>query len=172
MTTYSQELQDKMVAKLLHPDGPKVLQLSSETGISKTALYNWVNKYKQQSGKNMKKIINDKTNAISARPQNWSAVDKLNAIIETSSLSEEELGAYCRKKGIYSNNLDDWKLTIIDGLKPSANKQQKVEVVKLKSKVKSLESELTRKEKVLAETTALLVLKKKAHLIWGGEKDA
>ena len=34
-------------------------------------------------------------------------------------------------------------------------------------RIKELERELARKEKALAETAALLTLKKKAHLIWG-----
>jgi hypothetical protein len=40
-----------------------------------------------------------------------------------------------------------------------------------KKKIKELERDLSRKEKALAETTALLVLKKKADLIWGSGED-
>lgn len=35
---------------------------------------------------------------------------------------------------------------------------------------KKLEKELQRKDKALAETAALLVLSKKAHAIWGGQR--
>jgi hypothetical protein len=41
----------------------------------------------------------------------------------------------------------------------------------LEKKVRSLEKELSRKEKALAETAALLVLKKKADSIWGEPED-
>jgi hypothetical protein len=41
----------------------------------------------------------------------------------------------------------------------------------LKQKTKALEKELTRKEKALAETAALLVLKKKAQELWGDQED-
>jgi hypothetical protein len=41
-----------------------------------------------------------------------------------------------------------------------------------KKRVKELERELARKEKALAETAALLVLRKKAAAIWGGDEDA
>ena len=37
---------------------------------------------------------------------------------------------------------------------------------------KDLERELARKDRALAETAALLVLRKKAHAIWGGDEDA
>jgi hypothetical protein len=40
-----------------------------------------------------------------------------------------------------------------------------------KKKIKELERDLSRKDKALAETTALLVLKKKADLIWGRGED-
>ena len=39
-------------------------------------------------------------------------------------------------------------------------------------KIKELERDISRKDRALAETTALLVLKKKADLIWGsGENE-
>ena len=41
-----------------------------------------------------------------------------------------------------------------------------------KKRIKVLERELARKEKALAETAALLVLRKKASAIWGGDEDA
>jgi len=167
---YSKEVCDKMVAKLLLPDGPTVIELSKKSGISKTALYKWLRKHKNitiTKERNMKQ----QNTTIPIRPQNWSSVDKLNAVITTSSMTEEEIGAYCRQNGIYSNNLANWRRAMIEGLKPSINKEQKVENFKLKSEIKSLKSELTRKEKALAETSALLILKKKANLIWGDGKD-
>ena len=41
-----------------------------------------------------------------------------------------------------------------------------------KKRVKDLERELARKDRALAETAALLVLRKKAQAIWGGDEDA
>jgi hypothetical protein len=41
-----------------------------------------------------------------------------------------------------------------------------------KSRSLQLEKELRRKESALAETAALLVLRKKAHAIWGDGEDA
>jgi transposase len=166
---YSEELKEKMVAKLLQSGNPTIAELSKETGISKTALYNWMISYKQRSlgdGATMKE-----TGISSVRPQNWSAEAKLTAVNKTSSMTEEEVGIYCRQNGIYSSYLEQWRELIIDGLKPSANKEQKSENFKLKAQIKDLKSELYRKDKALAETSALLVLKKKANLIWGDGKD-
>ena len=90
--------------------------------------------------------------------------------IETSSLSEEEIGAYCRKKGIYTNNLIEWKHAIIEGLKPSAKKEHKAEVFKLKSIVKALKFELTRKRKSSSRNRGITCFEKKSKLDLGGRK--
>jgi transposase len=42
---------------------------------------------------------------------------------------------------------------------------------KVKKRIKQLEVELRRKERALAETAALLVLRKKANAIWGEDED-
>jgi len=47
----------------------------------------------------------------------------------------------------------------------------KAEFNEMKAKNKKLESELRRKDKALAEASALLILKKKADLIWGENAD-
>ncbi len=176
MATYSQEFQEKMAAKLLHPEGPTVIQLAKESGVSTSALYKWLEHFKNKSLNNQSiDEVNMQQNTISPvsiRPQNWSAANKLRAVNETFSMTEEEVGAYCRRNGLYSNHLDEWQQALIEGLKLSNNKGQKSEAAKLKVEIKQLKSELTRKEKALAETAALLILKKKADLIWGDEKDA
>ena len=47
----------------------------------------------------------------------------------------------------------------------------KIELRDEKQKSKLLEKELRRKEKALAETAALLVLRKKAEAIWGDPEE-
>ena len=47
----------------------------------------------------------------------------------------------------------------------------KAELSEMKAKNKKLESELRRKDKALSEASALLILKKKANLIWGESED-
>ena len=47
-----------------------------------------------------------------------------------------------------------------------------MEVKKDKKQIHQLEKELRRKDKALAETAALLVLRKKANAIWGDGEDA
>ena len=101
MSIYSDEFQEQMVAKLLNPTGPSVLELSEESGISKSTLYKWLNTFKTRSlkqGKDMPQIRK-------LKPENWSAEAKLEAITVTLAMTEEEVGAYCREKGLYSRHL-------------------------------------------------------------------
>lgn len=57
------------------------------------------------------------------------------------------------------------------GARSRATQGQDSNVRKLKKKVNDLEKELNRKDKALAETGALLALKKKADAIWGDDED-
>jgi cell division septum initiation protein DivIVA len=68
------------------------------------------------------------------------------------------------------HHLEQWKQESIkgDSVKPSA--RLSAEIRDLKRENASLKKELQRKDMALAETAALLVLKKKADSIWGEPK--
>jgi len=168
MSTYTQAFKENLLAKLLTPGGPSVVELSQTAKVPKQTLYLWLAKAKRDNTTMSKS--KDK-NHPPVRPQNWSAEAKLNAVIETASMTEEERGLYCRKNGLYTHHLDQWKQALLEGLKPSVAKENRQEFVKLKGEKKQLERELRRKEKALAEASALLILKKKAELLWGTEED-
>ena len=99
-------------------------------------------------------------------PDEWSNQDKLAVIIETSSLTAEELSSYCRSKGLYPDQIDQWKQDFIQSTpKPTLEPLQGV-----KKRIKQLEKELHRKDKALAEAAALLVLQKKFQTLFGEEE--
>jgi hypothetical protein len=89
-------------------------------------------------------------------------------------MNESELSAYCRKKGLYAEQVDAWKWSCIDGNVNGVERERAVKAQTRgdKRRIKLLERELRRKEKALAETAALLVLRKKAQAIWGEDEDA
>ena len=49
----------------------------------------------------MAKKVNGKSikAKVGKRPQDWTAAEKLEAVLESASLSEQELGEYLRRKG-------------------------------------------------------------------------
>ena len=108
----------------------------------------------------------------SKRPQDRTAEEKLNIIIEYENLPEERRGQYLRKEGLYAENIASWRKQLEAALSPSKKMPIKDSGrPEDRRKIKELERELMRKDKALAETTALLVLKKKANLIWGTGED-
>ena len=105
------------------------------------------------------------------RPEDWSPEEKLKAVLESASLSDDQLGTFLRSQGIHETHLQQWRLQMLNGLcKAPAHKKPKRRASDTK-RIRSLEKELKRKEKALAETAALLVLKKKVQEIWGDEDD-
>ncbi len=106
---------------------------------------------------------------MSRRPADWSPEEKLNLVLEASSIPDAELGAFLRRKGIHEVHLREWRQTILLALK--AQKPQKDNHKSTESRrIRELESELNRKDKALAEAAALLVLQKKVHALWGAEE--
>lgn len=97
-------------------------------------------------------------------------------VMQTYTLSEIELSKYCREKGLYLEDIKKWRLSCIEAnnIKQSSNTNTSELKAKLndeKDKSKELQRELRLKEKALAETTALLVLRKKLNAIFGENEE-
>jgi transposase-like protein len=108
------------------------------------------------------------------RPGERSVQEKLKAVIEFEGLEGEKQGEYLRREGLHSEHIAAWKKSMEAGLQSGGGGHQgtRTERAQDKKKIKELEKELHRKDRALAEATALLVLKKKADLIWGsGENE-
>jgi len=160
---YSKEFRESIVVRMLPPENARVADLARETGISKDTLYTWKSKYCNRRGA----ISN------SAQPgQKFSSEDKLAIIVETASLNEVELGEYCRRKGLYPEQIEGWKKAFIHSDTKDAGKAERDQLRQRDKDVKKLQSELDRKEKALAETAALLVLEKKLQALWEENEDA
>lgn len=103
-----------------------------------------------------------------------SAQAKLQAVFDTFTMTEQERGAYCRKQGFYTHELDEWKARVLAELnneKHTIHKKQQTVDRHLAAENKQLKHELHRKERALVEASALLLLKKKANSIWGDNED-
>ena len=96
----------------------------------------------------------------------YSSAERFQHLMVTAPLDAVAVGAYCREKGLYSSQLQQWK---DDFMKTNDTKEPhaaQMELKALRSENKLLKQDIARKDRALAETTALLVLKKKANLIW------
>jgi transposase-like protein len=99
------------------------------------------------------------------RPEDWSAEERLRAVLESSRLSGEELGAYMRREGLYEATLQEWREAALEGLTPA--RKALSNAAQGQKRVRELERELRRKDRALAEAAALLVLQKKVRELWG-----
>jgi transposase-like protein len=104
------------------------------------------------------------------RPQDWTAEEKLQAVIEAAGLSEAELGEFLRRQGLHETQLQQWRDEVLAGLEQHPKRGSKKSSPEAR-RVRELERELARKEKALAEAAALLVLQKKVRSILGDEAD-
>jgi len=69
---------------------------------------------------------------------------------------------------LYTTDIKRWRKILESSFSPSKpSKELETELIAERKKIKQLEKELRYKEKALAETAALLILKKKADAIWG-----
>ena len=164
MPRYSDERKQAILSKLQPPSNMSVAEVSRSEGIGLQTLYNWRNEARQQ-GHPMSE--HNKT------PDDWTSDTKLATVIETAALSESELSEYCRNKGLYVEQIKAWRANSLQGF--SHSKQQSLKDKRQqqtdRKQIKQLTRELARKEKALAETAALLVLRKKLDAFWQEHED-
>lgn len=81
------------------------------------------------------------------------------------------MGEYCRRMGIFPEQIAAWRNEIIanSANQPMGKKADAAQVRGDKKRIQQLERELRRKDAALAETAALLVLRKKLNAYWGSD---
>jgi transposase-like protein len=153
---YTAAFREQVVAQMMPPSNQTIVALAGQTGVTVTTLRAW-----QDAAREQGKIM-----ARSSKPaQRWSSSDKFRMVLEAATLSEEDLSAYCRRQGVYPEQIAQWRQacelansTMADAarLPPAA--------------IKAQAKRLKQVERELVEARGLLVLRKKAEAIWG--KDA
>lgn len=145
---------------MLPPDNMALRRLSQAEGISQATLTKW-----RAEARAKGRFLPD----AHAGPEGWTSRDKLAAVIETASMNEADLGEYCRRRGVYSEQLRVWREACerANDWERAATSRITRETRDDKKRIKDLERDLARKEKALAEAAALIILRKKAEAIWG-----
>jgi transposase-like protein len=156
--SYSEAFKKKVITKALLPGGTSVLQLSKKLDVPKSTVYTWI-KNSNSYDNTMKNLKKDKP--LNIKTNKWTDEKKFQAVANTINLTGQEISEYCRKTGIYRKDLINWKSKMIIGLSAHKKEIDRKELQKSKAKTKELEKDLMRKDKALAEVSALLLLKKK-----------
>jgi transposase-like protein len=163
MTHYTRAFKESLIKKLLLPGGPRAIDLSREMGIPVSTIHTWRNKFAKSKDNAILQTMKKKSH--------WTPEMKLEAITASLSMSEKELGEYLRKNGLHSSTLLDWKKECLESLKGSGRPKLDPELVAVKKQYLLAEKEILRKDRVLAEMSARIVLIKKTQLLFGEIED-
>lgn len=166
-----------MVQRLSEAGAPSAGALAREVGVSQSTLSRWL--------RSSARVSQIQEGAMSREPGHSqpppqparSSTEKVRIVWEAARLSDAELGEFLRREGLHEQDLASLKEEVfnaaIKGLTPQnhTNKQRSAESRREQKEIQRLKRELRRKEAALAETAALLVLRKKAAALWGEEGD-
>jgi len=162
MKKYSYQFREHAVKKALDrdPDVP-LIHIATSVGVHTSTLKRWLNEFENQS------YSMDKEKS----PGSWTAQQKFEIVMECESMEEQQISAHCREKGVYPHQVRQWKAEFLKLMSARGKAVSGGGLRKLREENRSLEKQIRRKDKALAEAAALLVLKKKAEQMWGTEDD-
>lgn len=167
---FSQSFKIQAVEKALNRKNDiKLKDVAESLGVGHSTLQKWIRQSKNQQ---LDSALDGKVSTMSKekRPQDWTAEERLNIVITCGSLADDAINQLCREKGIYPHHIKQWKSDFIKGNTTADKPKKQSDDKQFKNEIKSLEKELNRKNKALAETAALLVLQKKVNAIWGNDE--
>lgn len=159
---YPIKMKEAVIKKVLIGEKP-YHEIAKEAGIGRSTLTYWLKHYKKDGNNNL--IQKER------RPQDWTAEERINALMATGAMPEGDRVSWCRKRGVFVHHLEQWKKDAISLLTQNRVHNRSKDAKCLRKENVDLKKELNRKDKALAETAALLVLKKKATFLWGESKD-
>lgn len=161
---YTRRIRETAIRMMLPPENIPLRKIAEKLGIPEGTLKKW----KQELRENGHPFPE-----VDPPTDKWSSQDKFLIVMETMKMNESELSEYCRKNGLYAEQVRNWQENCmnangnISGQIAELMQQDKAS----QRELKRLKKELQRKESALAETAALLVLRKKAEAIWGPSED-
>ena len=169
---YTDTFRARMVRRMLGPKAVTATALAEETGISQPTLSRWLRETASVQAMSMRNRPPSREAPPSApegkRAQDWTPKEKLRAVAQAMELEGEALGEYLRRLGLHQEQLAQWRQSAEAALEGRVSRRRaKAE----RKQIKELEKQLRHKEKALAETAALLVLRKKANALWGDADD-
>lgn len=154
--------REEVVARMRQPGAPSIGVLSEETGVPKATLYAWL---RLAGGRSAAGAVED-IHMGKSKGRKRSPTQKLKLLAKSLELEGEALTQFCRDNQFLLSEALAWRDQALSGLETADSPQGLVP----REQVKDLEKELARKDKALAELSALLVLSKKVSRLFEEEK--
>ena len=160
---YSPALREAILRRILPPNSEPLSKVARDSGISMQTLFNWKNQAMAEG-----LSFSEETET-----ETFSSKEKFRMVVESEDLNETELAEYARSKGVYVEQLRQWREICENANGNLAADTAKFnKVIKEKDRqIRAIQADIAKKEKTLAEATALEVLRKKAKAIWGDPED-
>ena len=159
---YSVGFKEQTLVKVYNRSNDQTIELiANELNINVTTLKDWMKQSKQ--------TLNKAASPTSKRPMDWLPEERLTALQQSYSLLGDDLNTWCRERGVFAHQLEQWKIDFCSHVDIRESREEAQTLRALKVENQSLERELLRKDKALAEAAALLVLQKKFRALLGGE---
>lgn len=164
---YTEGFKARMIKRMAGPERISATALCQEVGVPQSTLSRWLRLRPSR-------MVGSMTDKKRPGGGNRTAQEKLRLVLEASQLPDEELGEFLRREGVHEAQLQKWIETVTEAattaLSSTRSRKSKKKSPEAK-RIRELEKDLCRKEKALAETAALLVLKKKLEALWGDGDD-
>jgi len=147
MVKLTENIKEEAVKKYL--TGTPARAICQDIGVSTNTIYNW-------------------TKAAGKSRDGTSVTEKALLIKEYQLLTDNKRGEWLRSKGLQTGHITEWVNEMQS--ESEKKKQLKEENRRLKEELKKSQREIRKKDKALAESAALLVLKKKYQYLWEDEE--
>jgi len=168
---FTLEFKQQAVKKALSRSEKTTLADTAKSlNVANSTLNRWIRDAKKHRLESQDPISSS-TMKTEKSPHNWSMEERLEVVIACASLNEERISELCRSRGVFTHHVTQWKQDFIHGTSVTEKTVKPTETKALQDEIKSLKKDLNRKNKALAEAAALIVLKKKAHDLWGTDED-
>ena len=163
MSRYSKEKMEHALSLMGPPQNLPVAEVARRTGVTEPTLYTWRNKARAEG----RPMPGD-----GSKPDDWKPEDKFAMVVETLGLAESELAEYCRRKGIFVEQILQWRGACMQATATAPVRDTNCALAEERRRSRLLEKELERKERALAEAAALLVLSRKLEALRNKGEDA
>jgi transposase len=128
-----------ILVRMMPPHNKSLKSISKEFGISQQSLCKWRNKARSDGSV---------TPGNGQSTEHWSSEDKFLVVLETYAINHADLAEYCRKKGLYKEQIDAWRSICLNAKTGQIN-QTKIpqELKEEKRRVSEIEKDLSKKRR-------------------------
>jgi len=100
MRPYSEAVKADVRRRMSPSHRHSVAEISQELGIHFITLYKWRKTWRLQG---------EVVPASHKDPEGWGPADKFTVVLETAGLNSTDLGAYCRERGLFPEQVVRWR---------------------------------------------------------------